>query len=368
MIDQRTTSIRETTSRSSVAAVMTAGTHGCSGERQSSGLMINAIPFRNLVERYEQVGFIYPAKRQFLQPHWAEVEENWQRTSTAPEPLRRTLFWQSETGSAWACVDLWRSAVGTWWAQHLVADGGGGGSVLVMLDALAVSFRDPWTASCEAWYRPTNSFANRVFGGVTAELGTNGGHSVQAYLRVPPDRGAAGLRVRRLVCADGAVLDLARARNRALPVAADLVHDPELEGVDRLYRGVGLRRYRRIFLATDRRGRVRGAALAHRGPTGMNFSFLENRCDLLLAADGPEEIVITVLALISAVGDIYTDFRPGFVPVTIAQPPPVVELVSAALGAQSIQSYAQAVWLRAGTPALSRFFDQTRRRSQRGGS
>jgi hypothetical protein len=50
-----------------------------------------------------------------------------------------------------------------------------------------------------------------------------------------------------------------------------------------VYRALGLRRYRRIWLAMmDGHDAPVGAAIAYRGPLGFNLSFLENRCDVLL--------------------------------------------------------------------------------------
>jgi hypothetical protein len=56
-----------------------------------------------------------------------------------------------------------------------------------------------------------------------------------------------------------------------------------LNAVDELYRGVGLRRTRHVWLAyRANKEEPVGAAIAYRGPLGVNFSYLENRCDLLL--------------------------------------------------------------------------------------
>lgn len=43
-----------------------------------------------------------------------------------------------------------------------------------------------------------------------------------------------------------------------------------------------MRRWRQILVAEYRNNLV-GLALAYRGPVGLNFSFLENRCDLITA-------------------------------------------------------------------------------------
>jgi hypothetical protein len=90
-----------------------------------------------------------------------------------------------------------------------------------------------------------------------------------------------------------------------------------LSELDAEYQQVGLRRYRRAWLALDREsGRSLGALIANRGPTGSSFGRMENRADLILSEhvedEGVEDIVIQ---LISAAAETYDDFPPGVIPV-----------------------------------------------------
>jgi len=80
------------------------------------------------------------------------------------------------------------------------------------------------------------------------------------------------------------LLEIAAAsRGRIYVVAEELEHDAEFAIVDELYRRVGLRRTRQIWLAyRANKEEPIGAVIAYRGPLGANFSYLENRCDLLL--------------------------------------------------------------------------------------
>jgi hypothetical protein len=151
----------------------------------------------------------------------------------------------------------------------------------------------------------------------------------------------------------------AECRHPAFPAITALTEDPLLQAVDRRYRRVGLRRYRRILTATDRTGRLLGAALAHRGPLGMNYSFLENRCDLLLAQTTPDQAATTAQTLAAAAAETYQDFPPGFIPVMVTAHRPTDTDIDQALGGDLLQTYAQAVWLRAGLPQLANYFHQT---------
>jgi hypothetical protein len=324
---------------------------------------LNALPLELLRSRYDEVGFLYPEKRTRLEPYWAEIDDGWSRTMSAGDSLRRSFSWQSADGTRWAAVELWRATERSWWVQHLVANGGGAGSVATMLAATARSFADPWLVGCEAWYRPTNSFARRMLGGGADALGRQGGRATHRYLRVPlgiSARTPPTLRIRMVTEATGELQRLAaECRHPAFPAITALTEDPLLQAVDRRYRRVGLRRYRRILTATDRTGRLLGAALAHRGPLGMNYSFLENRCDLLLAQTTPDQAATTAQTLAAAAAETYQDFPPGFIPVMVTAHRPTDTDIDQALGGDLLQTYAQAVWLRAGLPQLANYFHQT---------
>jgi hypothetical protein len=139
--------------------------------------------------------------------------------------------------------------------------------------------------------------------------------------------------------------------------AEALDRDVELQAVDRLYRSVGLRRARHVWLAyREGAEAAAGAALAYRGPLGLNFSFLENRCDLLLdPALSAEEAAAVTSALVDAVKGAYVDFELDDIPV-------IADYISgpalAALGGHFLRNYCQGIWLEDGQPALYQHVDR----------
>src|SRR5206468_7802176 len=96
----------------------------------------------------------------------------------------------------------------------------------------------------------------------------------------------------------------------------DLAGDVELQSVNELYRSVGLRRTRSVWLAYQgTRCEPVGAAIAYRGPLGVNFSYLENRCDLLLHPTLPaSEVADTIAPLLSEAASAYHDFELDDIP------------------------------------------------------
>jgi hypothetical protein len=153
------------------------------------------------------------------------------------------------------------------------------------------------------------------------------------------------------------------ARGRVYAEAEELDHeDLELATVDELYGHVGLRRYRHVWLAWER-DRLLGAAIAWRGPLGFNFSFLENRCDLLLepqlAATKADAVVRTLLHAASAS---YRDFSLGQIPLVMpAQQAPF----AVAAGAELVRPYTQSIWLQPGFEAMYEHMARFYRRIER---
>src|SRR5437016_11298954 len=88
-----------------------------------------------------------------------------------------------------------------------------------------------------------------------------------------------------------------------------------------VYRGVALRRTRQVWLAyRDSNDEPVGTAIAYRGPLGVNFSFIENRCDVLLHPTVPEaEVTGVVASLLNAAQAAYVDFELNEIPVIADQ-------------------------------------------------
>jgi len=127
----------------------------------------------------------------------------------------------------------------------------------------------------------------------------------------------------------------------------DLLGDVELRTVNDIYRSVGLRRTRSVWLAfKGTRSEPVGAAIAFRGPLGINFSFLENRCDLLLHPTLPvSEVPDTVACLLSASAAAYRDFELNEIPLIADE---MATDVLLKLGAEFLRHYCQGIWLQAG--------------------
>ena len=325
------------------------------------GVQVNKIDIDDLFDLYERTGFLYPEKASRLLPHMDKVKENWRCMLRADESLLYVLT-AGDTQRGRAALAVWRSARHGWTYQHLVSENNPYASRAVMLAAEAESILKGSGESAQNWFRPENRFPARVFGSMIQTIGGSLSSSQQhAYFALPRKAAlAADPEFRLLPYEPSRNQDLCAAaltsRGHVYVAAEELGGDVPFKGLDGLYRRVGLRRTRQVFLAY-RKGteQLAGAVIAYRGPLGLNFSYLENRCDLLLpqsltAADTDR----VATSLLSAAATAYADFELDEIPVIAAEQAGNA-IVNA--GGQFIRHYCQCIWLKDGYARSYRHVD-----------
>jgi hypothetical protein len=333
---------------------------------EAHGCRVNAIDPIALFERYAEAGFLYEEKRVRLRPYMPTIVENWRRALRAGELVHWVATYDGPSPEAWASISSWRSTHTGWNTQHLVSIGGPAGSRAVMLAGQGVRIGDGFDGAHENWYRPENRLPNRLFGSIVQSLGAENAAVIPYVLMsVTTSKAAAGRREtnirEQLAPSPVGISTLAlRCRGPVFVAAEELEHeDLLLESIDDLYRMVGLRRYRRIWVAWDG-DRPVGAAIAWRGPLGFNFSFLENRCDLLLDPELPPSRRESLLrGLLRAASTAYGDLETREIPLVVTESD---EPAAIAAGARPIRRYTQSIWLRPGFPAMYDHFARFYRR------
>ena len=334
-------------------------------------IQVNALGVEELFALYQRTRFLYPAKAARLTPHIDVVHDNWRRLLKAGDSLLYVLT-AGDEHEGYASVAVWRTTHDSWVWQHLVCEENPLRSRAVMLGGLVRCVRQEIGESQQNWFRPENRFPARVFGSMVESLGDSlASVRPHMYFAVPRLDG----RLHAIAACAGQLSHKVRivpydasrheelctlaalARDRVYVTAEALDTDVDLYTVDCLYQSVGLRRTRQVWLAyqpgTDQ---PVGAALAYRGPLGLNFSFLENRCDLLLdPALSPADASTVSESLMAAALPAYEDFELDDIPV-------VAEVASApalyALGGQFLRNYSQGIWLKDGQPQLYRHVDR----------
>ncbi len=319
---------------------------------EAYGCKFNTISPEELFHRYGEAGFLYPAKMGKLAPYLPLVKENWRKAMRGGDPVLYTVTHQE--ADSFSSIAAWRSTWTGTLTQHLVSQNSPIGSRAVMLSEQAAKIRDPICASSQNWFRPENRYPARVFGTINKSVSEE--HSVVSTFNLffcPLSCGKITGNV--AIVADvrngrqSGLYELAeKARGRVYAEAEELSDDDLLlDSVDQLYIKVDLRRYRRVWLAMlPGHNQPVGAVVAYRGPLGLNFSFLENRCDLLLSPVLTHEQVAEVTqSLLAVAANAYDDFQPGMIPL-IADDRAAIVLQD--IGTQFVRKYCQSIWLRDG--------------------
>ncbi|MEQ8848697.1 hypothetical protein [Botrimarina sp.] len=320
------------------------------------GVGVNQMAAGSLFELYDSCGFLYPAKREQLAPVWNRVADSWDRSLAAPtsDYLHHCLAFGDQGSNCWGSVSVWRSTLGRVQAQHLVSVGDPLASRSVML-AAQESLNRAGFRSIENWFRGSNKYANRIFGTAPAALGDSQAavetRELLAVTDPPSDARRPAARVDRLDDAGGREARAALA-GFAHPVIADAEEldsgDIELADLDAMYHRVGLHRRRSVYLAhLEGHGAPVGIACAYRGPVGINFSFLENRCDLWLDAGlGEEERSAVARGLLRRAQADYADCP--LPQMLVACDVATARVIQTTCGGRPVRTYKRCVWLRGG--------------------
>lgn len=322
---------------------------------------VNALSIDQIFGLYERSGFLYPAKAARLTPHMPAVRTNWQRMLESNGSLLYLLS-SGNDQDGMASTAIWRTTQDSWVWQHLVCERHPLRSRGVMLGGLLRCLRLGMGGSQQNWFRPENRFPARVFGTMVRAVGESMS-SVQQHMYFVVPRPLPAKRIRSVqveaydLTQQTALCTLAaQARGPMYVTAEEIDRDVELAAVDRMYQRLGLRRTRQVWLAY-RRGSTQaiGAALVYRGPLGLNFSFLENRCDLLVQPHlTAAEAADVTTALMQAAASAYNDCALPEIPVIADQ-----ASASALLGCngQLLRSYCQGIWLKEGQMELYHHVD-----------
>jgi hypothetical protein len=328
----------------------------------SYGVEVNALSIDQLFGLYERTGFLYPDKAARLIPHLDRVKENWRKMLSEREFLLYVLTAGDEK-SGRASIAVWRTTHHGWNSQHLVSENNPLASRGVILAGSAASILQGVDESHQNWFRPENRFPARVFGTMVQTIGeTYSSVQRHMYFALPrsvslPTAGRVRIVPYNRAHKPALCSIASAARGKVYVASEELSSDVELKMIDELYRNVGLRRFRQVWLAyREGKDEPIGAALAYRGPLGVNFSFIENRCDLLLHPALPQSNIQEVAAsLLNAASSAYSDFELDVIPVVADQ---VATPALTQLGAELLRHYCQGIWLKDGQLRFYRHVDK----------
>jgi hypothetical protein len=258
--------------------------------RQTGDIHSYGMSVDDLFAHYEKSGFISEEKANRIGSFKPLILSNWQTILSSSNSLLWVPVCQSKKTKCMASLSIWRTTNNCWFAQHMASEGDPLGLVSVILNSLVKGIMAfPQSIACQNWYSPDNSAAQKVHSQMLAFMGREHASEISyEYVKVVPntiqvDTSSISIYAfQKEMQAD--LLTIASASRGNIFVKAEELDadDIELDELDKKYQQIGLRRKRYIWLAYDVYKKPLGAAICYRGPLGLNLSFLENRCDLLI--------------------------------------------------------------------------------------
>jgi len=246
-----------------------------------------------LFEHYNNVKFIHEKKRFLIEPYFDLIKSNWEQALSIGKDILLTVIYKSPNFNHMASVSIWRSTSNGWFAQHLTSTGITSGLVSVLLQAIYEgTIRKKNSLSCQNWYCPENKTVGKIYNTMVKTIGEDySSNNRFEYIKVYPNiflKNNNSSNVNIFQCTNKNNYNIyelcSSIRGKIYADAEEFNNnDIELIDIDEIYKKAGLRRRRYIWIAYYKGiNRPVGAAICYRGPLGMNFSFLENRCDLLI--------------------------------------------------------------------------------------
>ncbi|KPA14697.1 Methyltransferase type 11 domain protein [Candidatus Magnetomorum sp. HK-1] len=330
---------------------------------------LSKISIPELFDHYEKIDFIYPDKKKKLQDHITLIQKNWEKAFTLKNEISIFLKVSGEVAgqALFSSLQAWRPTCHGLQIHHLTSNYPSW-TCATILAIMSKAKKDQYVAG-QFYYRPDNVYPARVFGELATIISPEYMVDIPFhYLEVP----AVNERIDTIhvkQCTNKhqyGICDFAKQiRGPVYTIGEELnCYDIEMNNLDNIYQKAGLRRRRYIWMAFHD-GKQVAAIIVNRGPFGLNLSFIENKCDILLIPDIDTQLAHKVLksllyhastAYFSNVSEIV--YPVDYIPVMADSLcyPLLLEL-----GAKEIRKYNQSIWLMNGfdewSPNMENIFE-----------
>ncbi len=332
-------------------------------------LPINSLSFDELYAHYHETGFLYPSKLEKMSPHFDLIKQNWERCWAGGRDLMWTLTYWEERLNKMGTVTVWKTTGNSWQSQHLTSQKYAVGILYLLLCAQDEGMLMNY-GSGQNWYSPTNGFAMKIYGRMDRVLGADcAGTFLLNYLQLDPGlikHSSTSFKTTR--CTEKNTLAIRHmaelCRGSTYCKAEELDSwDVELSILDGQYQRHGLSRKRYVWMAIEKASlEPKGMIIAYRGPFGLNFSFLENRCDLMvdpsLSQDHRTDVCRVLVGKASQAyfGLTSSPEYPISHLVMMADDPCTAALID--LGAVKTRQYYQGIWLTPGFKKWKKYMER----------
>jgi hypothetical protein len=245
--------------------------------------------------------FIYKDKEKLIQPYIPLLLPTWDILLQNPRGVACHTIFSSGTSISAICSS-WRSSTNGWCVQNGVAynirD-----YVRAIVSQSYKLIEDPSVSYIQTWFRPGNTIVCKMCGLDSPLCNIDGVYSDvnSCLLWTPKTRyGEIG----DLTLLAGGVVDktafksfIIDNRSSLFYEEEDLADDPSFENVNKLFYKAGLTNRRKIDVISSSSG-IQAVILSYFSSPGINFSFLENRTEVIVGRN-----VAITSGLIALIGE-----------------------------------------------------------------
>ncbi len=311
----------------------------------------------DLFQKYEDIGFIYPAKKEFLAPHFQQIKSNWEKLQGTSEDLLWMMTNDQKKEKHFASISVWKSSNYGLLAQHLVSDGNPFLSLKVMLAAQYRAehhYDESQVRSSQNWFRPDNRYAFRIFASMFEKLGNEKASLLRfEYLHQSLDKIGEKkqnqFEINEVTGIDTELISFVKKQYGNVFVRAEELdqEDVQLRKIAADFKKYGMDRSRKVLKIKDKESKkVIACIIANRAPIGLNFSFFENRAYYILDENLSKIQRTKLLPVMNQqIKTYYADFE--FQKIPIATDGQTAEVLQEQ-GAHFFKTYMQSIWMREG--------------------
>lgn len=311
----------------------------------------------DLFKKYEEIGFIYPAKKEFLAPHFEQIKSNWEKLQNSSEDLLWMLTNDQRKENHFASISVWKASNYGLLAQHLVSDGNPFLSLKVMLAAqhrAEYHYDETQVRSSQNWFRPDNRYAFRIFASMFKKLGEEKASLLRfEYLHQPLEKiryqNQSQFKISEVTGIDPMLIAFVKEQFGNVFVRAEELdqEDIQLKKIANDFKKYGVNRSRKILKILEKESsKILACVIANRGPIGLNFSFFENRAYYILDKNLTKVQREELLPILhQSLKSYYADFE--FQKIPIATDAPTSEVLQEQ-SAHFFKTYMQSIWMREG--------------------
>lgn len=324
---------------------------------EEDNIAFNEMSIDHLFKKYEEVGFLYPAKKTLLRAHFAKLTQHWKKLINAENDLLWFMNTIEKCERCFASVSICKETNAGVLAQHLISNGNPSTSLKVILAAQNRAkqlYGENQYRACQNWFQPDDRYLFRVFATMYDHLGPDKSSLMLFhYLHLPlihiKENFGWDYQAEVVEGFDPECISFIRRQYGGVFVKAEELdqEDIGLKELGENFATLGLKRERGVYKIRDTHTqKIVACIVANRAPLGMNFSYLENRAYYILDKNLESADRRLVLHTANAV------MKPFYQDIPLQAIPIVTDACTSSeligLRAFFVRVYMQSIWLQKG--------------------